>query len=565
MAIEECSEVTATSGMTGTYSPEDNKLRLYSLHRLATEDYQRVRAAGFIWAPKQDLFVAPMWTPARADLLLELCGEIGDEDTALVDRAEERAERFEVYSDKREADAHAAHAAVERIADGIPLGQPILVGHHSEKHARKDAERIQNGMRRAVKMWETSKYWEARAKGAIRHAKYKELPGVRLRRIKGLEADKRRHERSLEQSLTFAKLWRTPDLTREAAQKIANIDRGCPFGTWSSLDKSEITAEQARETALAGHARIIEDAQRWIAHLDLRLGYERVMLGDVSEPVKVRRALPPMANYKGEGTYTEMTKAEYAKIHKDYKGTRIVRGARVRTAIVRGSLVPIFLTDSKVVEPPREGSDEVPRFKDRPEPEFRTHVPREAPAPTPFDAMKASLKAGVQVVSAPQLFPTPPELAARMVETVAVEVTYRVLEPSAGTGNILRAVRTDGSSCELVAVEVSESLVSALRPYCTARAIDLRCADFLDIQPDELAPFDRILMNPPFKDAADVQHILHARKFLKPGGLLVAICANGSRQREKLEPIADTWEELPEGSFASEGTGVRTVMLTMRG
>ena len=33
---------------TATYSPEDNKLRLYPLHRLATEDYDLLKAAGFL-------------------------------------------------------------------------------------------------------------------------------------------------------------------------------------------------------------------------------------------------------------------------------------------------------------------------------------------------------------------------------------------------------------------------------------------------------------------------------------------------------------------------------------
>ena len=36
--------------MTATYSPEDNKLRLYSLHRLDDETYQRIKKAGFKWA-----------------------------------------------------------------------------------------------------------------------------------------------------------------------------------------------------------------------------------------------------------------------------------------------------------------------------------------------------------------------------------------------------------------------------------------------------------------------------------------------------------------------------------
>jgi hypothetical protein len=169
--------------MYATYSPEDNKLRLYSTHRLDEETYRRVKAAGFIWAPKQQLFVAPMWTPDREDLLAELAGEIGDEDTSLVERAEERADRFDDYGAARAQDAEHAKRAVDAIAQHIPFGQPILVGHHSERHARRDAERIENGMRRAVKMWDTSQYWKARA------AKYKERPDVRARRIKGLESE----------------------------------------------------------------------------------------------------------------------------------------------------------------------------------------------------------------------------------------------------------------------------------------------------------------------------------------------------------------------------------------
>ena len=125
--------------MHATYSPDDNKLRLYPDSRLPRDTCERVKAAGFKWAPKQELFVAPAWTPDREDLLIEFCGEIDDEDTSLVERAQERAERFEEYSDKREAEAHRAKAAVDAIADGIPLGQPILVGHHSERRARRHA------------------------------------------------------------------------------------------------------------------------------------------------------------------------------------------------------------------------------------------------------------------------------------------------------------------------------------------------------------------------------------------------------------------------------------------
>ena len=35
-----------------------------------------------------------------------------------------------------------------------------------------------------------------------------------------------------------------------------------------------------------------------------------------------------------------------------------------------------------------------------------------------------------------------------------------------------------------------------------------------------------------------------------------------AEQVEKLQPIGDSWEELPSGTF--QGTGVRSVLLTMR-
>jgi hypothetical protein len=145
--------VSATT-FDATYAADD-KLRLRASSRLDSETYARVKAAGFGWAPKQGVFYA-IWFPAREDLLLDLANEIDDEETSLEDRAAQRAERFTTYQGKRAADADQARKAVASVADNIPLGQPILVGHHSERHAHRDAEKIENGMRRAARLWETS-------------------------------------------------------------------------------------------------------------------------------------------------------------------------------------------------------------------------------------------------------------------------------------------------------------------------------------------------------------------------------------------------------------------------
>jgi hypothetical protein len=63
---------------------------------------------------------------------------------------EARLERRRDWAESRDRKSDASFNAARSIADNIPLGQPILVGHHSERHARRDAARIDNGMRKGV-------------------------------------------------------------------------------------------------------------------------------------------------------------------------------------------------------------------------------------------------------------------------------------------------------------------------------------------------------------------------------------------------------------------------------
>ena len=610
---------TAPDEYTATYSPEDNKLRLYSVNRLDSETYARVRAAGFIYAPKQELFVAPAWTPEREDLLFELCGEIDDEDTNLVDRAQVRAERFTDYKHKRAQDAERARVGVEAIASSIPIGQPILVGHHSERRARKDAERIEDGMRKAVRMWETSEYWQQRAAGAIRAAKYKERPDVRARRIKTLEAEKRRHERTQAEAESAIQFWNAPGLDMRHAQAVANrysvsqcfplaeFPRTAPasqyegpMSLWSALNGGIITPEQGREIATARHTHCRAYALRFIAHLENRLTYEKAMLEECgyTPPQKPKTsAALPLLNYPGTVSYRNpyhrseiitdvahhMTKAEFAAINNDYKGTRVSECGthRVRTAMLHSPtirIVAVFLTDSKQHPRPGVAESEAKRQEEeaaatrRLEAETSSLVARTEAneqqrqqreihdqEAAPFRQLKESLKQGVLPVAAPQLFPTPPALARRMVELAEIEADHRVLEPSAGTGNLLRAI---GDQSDKVAVELNHSLARGLCNLGVS-GLHVRNADFLDLkQTADLGQFDRVVMNPPFANAQDVAHIKRALAMLKPGGRLVALCANGPRQQEALRPLADAWEVLPSGTF--EGTGVRAVLLTVQ-
>jgi protein-L-isoaspartate O-methyltransferase len=157
-----------------------------------------------------------------------------------------------------------------------------------------------------------------------------------------------------------------------------------------------------------------------------------------------------------------------------------------------------------------------------------------------FEALAEQLREGVKVVSAPNLFPTPPEIARQVVELADIQPGQRVLEPSAGTGSLLEAL----PDVPIVAVEINGQLAEALQRRFTGAEIH-RC-DFLTMN-CELGEFDRIVMNPPFDHGSDLEHIRHAYAKLKPGGRLVAICANGPRQQEELGEISSSWETLPSG------------------
>jgi predicted RNA methylase len=173
--------------------------------------------------------------------------------------------------------------------------------------------------------------------------------------------------------------------------------------------------------------------------------------------------------------------------------------------------------------------------------------------------------AAPRAVSAFQLFQTPPGIAARLVEALHLKPGARILEPSAGLGRILNALATAGTF-EITAVEIAAQCAGEL--YTQNRAgVTIKQRDFLACTPGELGLFDAVAMNPPFHLRADIRHIQHALKFLKPGGTLAALCMNTPHRHAALLPLVDAsggeWIELPAGEFSKEGTGVASVLLTI--
>src|SRR5690606_19670572 len=84
-----------------------------------------------------------------------------------------------------------------QIADLIPLGQPILLGHHSQRRAERDQERIVRHTAKAAEGYRQAAETARRAAAVGQDAAYSATPQVTARRIERTEAELRRIDREL--------------------------------------------------------------------------------------------------------------------------------------------------------------------------------------------------------------------------------------------------------------------------------------------------------------------------------------------------------------------------------
>ncbi len=81
-------------------------------------------------------------------------------------RRQARVERLRARAEKVRSAGMVAHAKAEAIAERFWMGQPILVGHHSEKKARRDQQRMHDAMGKSVAAVRIAEALERRANSA---------------------------------------------------------------------------------------------------------------------------------------------------------------------------------------------------------------------------------------------------------------------------------------------------------------------------------------------------------------------------------------------------------------
>ncbi len=120
----------------------------------------------------------------------------------------------------------------------------------------------------------------------------------------------------------------------------------------------------------------------------------------------------------------------------------------------------------------------------------------------------------------PGFYPTPPTLAATLAELADLHPGLRVLEPQAGTGSLADALVAREPRVQLQVCERS----ATLREILTVKGYDVIGDDSAALR----GRWDRVVMNPPFGNLVDIDHVRHAARLVRPGGLLVAVVSESA-------------------------------------
>ena len=171
-------------------------------------------------------------------------------------------------------------------------------------------------------------------------------------------------------------------------------------------------------------------------------------------------------------------------------------------------------------------------------------------------------------------FPTPADLARRMIELAEIRDGDEVLEPNGGMGDIAELIVShiadNNLNARLDIVEINLGLCD----YLESIGFAPHWADITEMQGE----FDRIIMNPPYEKKQDLRHVRHCFNMLKPGGRLVALVSAGFQFRADAETVAfrdwlkfeancelcEVLEDAFKGSQSKRQTGVRVCLLVLQ-
>lgn len=172
-----------------------------------------------------------------------------------------------------------------------------------------------------------------------------------------------------------------------------------------------------------------------------------------------------------------------------------------------------------------------------------------------FDGRPKAREISVPLVvsDATNCFVTPKDVAERVAQYADVQ-GFDVLEPSAGTGNLVHAALSAGAQ-SVCAVERAYELVSHVKKrFHGHNNVTIHHGCFIEYAA-ECFTFERIIMNPPYSKVIK-KHMNAAYKLLAEGGLLVAIVPV-TYEHEHMQ----TLEQLSRDTFSGTSVSTKIIMI----
>ena len=194
--------ITINETMTTPTRPGKNPRPVWEVSTLTHQYDQIIRdAGGRRWRGKWSFWDDP--TRELGELIEEDNGHTYSEYMeSEKERAAARSEKMTDRAAKAQTKSETEYQRSNNATSGIPLGQPILVGHHSERGHRRALEKSDNAMRNSIEEHDKAEHYERRAKIAEKKASGDHSVAFISRRIEEAKTQIRSYDRLIQEAKT---------------------------------------------------------------------------------------------------------------------------------------------------------------------------------------------------------------------------------------------------------------------------------------------------------------------------------------------------------------------------
>lgn len=153
-----------------------------------------------------------------------------------------------------------------------------------------------------------------------------------------------------------------------------------------------------------------------------------------------------------------------------------------------------------------------------------------------------------------QYYPTNTDLSFNAACELDIQKSDICLEPSAGQGGLAIHLNENATLVEISKINCEILKAKGFK--------DVICDDFISWAKNTNKRFDKILMNPPYKNNQSTNHVVAAFHLLKKYGKLVAVVPSTFKGKEIIKGAQHTFSDVIYGQFDETKTSVVLMTVT---